>query len=130
MCYRSASYEKWQAQHAHRRRRRAEKYRRWTQGTTAPLPPVNVRELDDRYELYLFAPERKNEDFQLALRDRILTKAEYDAAMVVVIERKGAWSVVDLEVAGIWLAIEQRAQVASLLSRPGADIDDVIAQFG
>ena len=47
-----------------------------------------------------------------------------------VIERKGNWSVVDLEVAGIWLAIEQRAQVASILSRPGANIDDVIAQFG
>ena len=47
-----------------------------------------------------------------------------------VIQRKDAWSVVDLEVAGIWLAIEQRAQVASILSRPGADIDDVIAQFG
>lgn len=47
-----------------------------------------------------------------------------------VIQRKEAWSVVDLEVAGIWLAIEQRAQVASILSRPGADIDDVIAQFG
>lgn len=47
-----------------------------------------------------------------------------------VIERDGKWSVVDLEVAGIWLAIEQRAQVASILSRPGADIEDVIAQFG
>ena len=47
-----------------------------------------------------------------------------------VIERKGAWSEVDLEVAGIWLAIEQRAQVAAILSRPGADIEDVIAQFG
>ena len=30
----------------------------------------------------------------------------------------------------IWLAIEQRAQVASILGRPGASIDDVIAQFG
>ena len=47
-----------------------------------------------------------------------------------VIERGGKWSVVDLEVAGIWLAIEQRAQVAAILSRPGADIEDVIAQFG
>ncbi len=47
-----------------------------------------------------------------------------------VIERKGKWSVVDLEVAGIWLAIEQRAQVAAILGRPGADIEDVIAQFG
>lgn len=47
-----------------------------------------------------------------------------------VIERGGKWSVVDLEVAGIWLAIEQRAQVAAILSRPGSDIDDLIAQFG
>ena len=47
-----------------------------------------------------------------------------------VIERSGKWSVVDLEVAGIWLAIEQRAQVAAILGRPGADIEDVIAQFG
>ena len=47
-----------------------------------------------------------------------------------VIERGGNWSVVDLEVAGIWLAIEQRAQVAAILSRPGANIEDVIAQFG
>ena len=47
-----------------------------------------------------------------------------------VIERHGQWSVVDLEVAGIWLAIEQRAQVASILGRPGASIEDVIAQFG
>ncbi|MEO1305039.1 MAG: ABC transporter substrate-binding protein [Pseudomonadota bacterium] len=47
-----------------------------------------------------------------------------------VIERKGSWSVVDLEVAGIWLAIEQRAQVAAILSRPGADIEDLIVQLG
>jgi phospholipid transport system substrate-binding protein len=47
-----------------------------------------------------------------------------------VIERGGKWSVVDLEVAGIWLAIEQRAQVAAILSKPGADIDDLIAEFG
>lgn len=47
-----------------------------------------------------------------------------------VIERQGKWSVVDLEVAGIWLAIEQRAQVAAILGRPGASIEDVIAQLG
>ena len=35
--------------------------------------PVNVRELDDRYELYLFAPELSREDFQLELVGRTLT---------------------------------------------------------
>ena len=58
---------------------------------------------------------REGEDFKLRWR---------------VIQRQGQWSVVDLEVAGIWLAIEQRAQVASILGRPGASIEDVIAQFG
>ncbi len=46
-----------------------------------------------------------------------------------VIERGGKWSVVDLEFAGIWLAIEQRAQVSAILDRPGATIETVIAQF-
>jgi len=46
-----------------------------------------------------------------------------------VIERGGKWAVVDLEFAGIWLAIEQRAQVSAILDRPGADIETVIAQF-
>ncbi len=47
-----------------------------------------------------------------------------------VIERGGVWSVVDLEFAGLWLAIEQRAQVAAILDRPGMDIEDVIAELG
>ncbi len=47
-----------------------------------------------------------------------------------VIERSGRWSVVDLEFSGVWLAIEQRAQVGAILDRPGSDIEDVIAQFG
>lgn len=68
-------------------------------------------------------------------RDAIITtevRNNRDALKVRwrVIERGGSWSVVDLEVAGIWLAIEQRAQVAAILARPGADIEDVIAQFG
>ena len=68
-------------------------------------------------------------------RDAIVTpqlRTDADSLRVRwrVIERGGKWSVVDLEVAGIWLAIEQRAQVAAILSKPGADIDDLIAQFG
>lgn len=47
-----------------------------------------------------------------------------------VIERGGQWNVVDLEFSGLWLAIEQRAQVSAILDRPNADIQDVIAQFG
>ena len=68
-------------------------------------------------------------------RDAIVTtQAEGVGAPVTlrwrVIQRGGQWSVVDLEYAGLWLAIEQRAQVTAILDRPGADIEDVIATFG
>lgn len=68
-------------------------------------------------------------------RDAIVTtQVEGNGAPITlrwrVIERAGKWSVVDLEFAGLWLAIEQRAQVSAILDRPGADIEDVIATFG
>ena len=44
-----------------------------------------------------------------------------------VVMRNGEWRVVDVEVLGLWLAIEQRAQIAAILDRPRATIDDAIA---
>lgn len=41
------------------------------------------------------------------------------------IERDNAWKLVDVEVHGIWLAIEQRAQIDSLLDREEVGIDDL-----
>ena len=43
------------------------------------------------------------------------------------IERNGEWRVGDVEVLGLWLAIEQRAQIAAILDKPRATIDDAIA---
>ncbi len=37
------------------------------------IPPANVRELDDKYELYLFAPGLEKDDFTIALMDDVLT---------------------------------------------------------
>jgi len=42
-----------------------------------------------------------------------------------VLMRDGDWRLVDVEVHGLWLAIEQRAQVVSLLDKNGAHIRDV-----
>ncbi|MEL7545630.1 MAG: ABC transporter substrate-binding protein [Pseudomonadota bacterium] len=72
---------------------------------------------------------------QRSPRDAIVTTRIYqnEAGQALrwrVIERGGRWRVVDLEFAGVWLAIEQRAQINALLDRPGATIDDVIAQLG
>ncbi len=36
-------------------------------------PPVNVEELEDRYELHLAAPGRSKEDFQIGLQGDVLT---------------------------------------------------------
>lgn len=43
-----------------------------------------------------------------------------------VMKRGADWRVVDVEVLGLWLAIEQRAQIAAILDRPRATIDDAI----
>lgn len=46
------------------------------------------------------------------------------------LDRGDGWRIVDVEVAGLWLAVEQRAQFAAILNRRGATIDDVIASLG
>ena len=38
-------------------------------------PPVNVQELDDRYEIFLFAPGLSKEDFNIALKENFMTIA-------------------------------------------------------
>ena len=43
-----------------------------------------------------------------------------------VIEKNGEWRVVEVEVLGLWLAIEQRAQIAAIMDKPRATIDDAI----
>jgi phospholipid transport system substrate-binding protein len=41
------------------------------------------------------------------------------------LERDGSWRLVDVEVHGLWLAIEQRAQVVAALSRPGTSVSSI-----
>ncbi|MEM7767753.1 MAG: ABC transporter substrate-binding protein [Pseudomonadota bacterium] len=68
-------------------------------------------------------------------RDSIVTtriRVSGEAPLTVrwrVIERDGEWRVVDVEALGLWLAIEQRAQVSAILGQRGATIDDVISAF-
>ena len=39
------------------------------------------------------------------------------------------WKLVDIQVAGAWLAIEQRAQIAALFDRHGGNLDAVLETF-
>jgi len=55
--------------HQHSRRREwKEKF-----NSLSTQPPVNVRELDDKYELHLFAPGYEKEDFLIAMVDKNLS---------------------------------------------------------
>ena len=65
MCKRSHSWG--------RHHRRSHHHHGGWHGAAFAQFPVNVRELDDRYELDLFAPQLSREDFQLELVDRTLT---------------------------------------------------------
>lgn len=47
-----------------------------------------------------------------------------------VIKRNEGWKIVDLQVQGLWLAIEQRAQIGAILDRTNGDIDAAIANIG
>ena len=42
-----------------------------------------------------------------------------------VLLRDGEWRLVDVEVHGLWLAIEQRAQIVTLLDKRGVSIRDI-----
>ena len=66
MCKRSHSWGRhhWRGHHHDHGRR---------SGAAFSAVPANVRELDDRYELELFAPRLSREDFQLELVGRTLT---------------------------------------------------------
>ena len=40
------------------------------------------------------------------------------------------WKVVDVEVVGLWLAIEQRAQISAVLGQSGATLKDAVQALG
>ena len=76
MCYRKA-YHSRRAQHpkhgcGHMHKRFSN--RRFGTGWGS-YPPVNVKELDDRYELYVYASGFSKEDFQVKLKDNTLVIA-------------------------------------------------------
>lgn len=76
MCNRHAFHHHWKSHYPKRWHRRAGKFEKWARarGFSGRIyPPVNVQELDDRYELFLYAPELTKEDFNISLTDRILT---------------------------------------------------------
>ena len=77
MCNRTAFHKHWNHHHADKFRRHGDHplKKAWKENFKAAFnnPPANVRELDDQYELHLFAPGFEKSDFIIALTDQILS---------------------------------------------------------
>ena len=77
MCNKAAYYKKWKQHQRSMGHCGPRGHRRWHRGmhlgVAGDYPPVNIKELDDRYELYVYAPGLTKSDFQISVADRILT---------------------------------------------------------
>ena len=82
MCYKYAHKGGWhhpgRRHHGHGRHKWRSKMQAFSQGWISP--PVNIQEMEDRYELFLYAPELTKEDFKISVVNRIL-KIEVDKAL-------------------------------------------------
>ncbi len=74
MCYRKGFYRGW-GSHQHQHSKRPHHAKRWAkQGVSSGwnYPPVNVQELDDRYELYMYAAGYEKTDFSILVSENAL----------------------------------------------------------
>ena len=85
MCHHKAYHSKWGRHHRHKHGcgRGYHRYKKFMDsrfGMGWMYPPVNVKELDDRYELFVYAPGYAKEDFQVKLKDNTL---------IIAVDREG-----------------------------------------
>ncbi|MEM7103903.1 MAG: Hsp20/alpha crystallin family protein [Bacteroidota bacterium] len=72
MCYKTGYHHKWGYHPKYHYGTHPRKYKRRKFRAGWGFPPVNVQELDESYELFLYAPGLGKEDFNIRLRDNIL----------------------------------------------------------
>lgn len=71
--YKHKKHQAWKKERMQRKMEHWAKLRGWANGFNAP--PVNILELDEGYELHLFAPQLNKEDFKISVVDNLLTIA-------------------------------------------------------
>lgn len=75
MCYNAAHHPHWRKHRHHAQRRHRRRMARWA------YPPASVEELDDRYQILIYAAGYSKSDFQVGLEDdQLLIKVEKDVA--------------------------------------------------
>lgn len=122
MCRRSYHHQKkwgnpehghWLAGKANRFGKRKKRMGGWF------YPPVNIQELDDRYELFLFAPGLTKEDFNISLKDNLL-KIAVDRKEEEVIEEGGFWKRREFSTRGFQRKFELNKKI---------DLDSIKAKY-
>ncbi len=74
MCYRKGFYRGW-GSHQHHHSKRPHHAKRWAKQEVSSdwnYPPVNVQELADRYELYMYAAGYEKTDFSILVSENAL----------------------------------------------------------
>ena len=46
-----------------------------------------------------------------------------------ILNRDNGWKLIDVEISGLWVSIEQRAQISAMFDRPGSNLTRVIAEL-
>ncbi|MFK8007629.1 MAG: Hsp20/alpha crystallin family protein [Saprospiraceae bacterium] len=83
-------------------------------------PPVNVQELDDRYEIFLVAPGLEKEDFNISLVENVMTIA-VDKKETKEKEKGGTWKRKEFSVGGFQRKFELNEKI---------DLDSIKAKYG
>ena len=89
-------------------------------GFDQAYPPVNVQELDDRYEIFLVAPGLEREDFNISLVENVMTIA-VDKKEAKEQEENGKWKRKEFTVGGFKRKFELNKKI---------DLDSIKAKYG
>lgn len=81
-------------------------------------------------EIIVEGSHDRNERDSIVLTQVRLPDAEPLDVRWRLIERNGEWRAVDVEIQGLWLAVEQRAQIVAILGESGATVSDAIDALG
>lgn len=115
----------------HRNKCHHPKYRHWMEGNMEKwakrkrfrfdgfYPPVNVQELDDRYEIFLVAPGLERENFDISLVENVMTIA-VDKKEENEKQEGGTWKRKEFSVGGFQRKFELNEKI---------DLDSIKAKY-
>ena len=128
MCRKSFYHQKenYSNHHHHPKHRQwmADNMDKWAKrkrfGFDQSYPPVNVKELDDRYEIFLVAPGLERADFNISLVENVMTIA-VDKKETTEKEENETWKRKEFSAGGFQQKFELNEKI---------DLDSIKAKYG